>query len=504
MAAFLAVATVLATDFHVSPDGRDEGSGTRVESAWKSVERANRHIRETGLRPGDRILFRGGATFRGNLVVSGAGGGTRERPVTLGSFGSGRAILDAGGGTGILVRETPWVSIADLEITASVTNDGDGIRFDRIRSNGRRIDGAAVLRCDVHGFAWHGVMVDAAQREDGYAHVVIADTRAASNRHAGIQVYGGNPAGRTNHPHADITISRCVAVSNPGDPEQLNHHSGSGIFVDGADGVRIESCIAADNGSECRSERGGPVGVWIHACRSAVIERCESFGNRSMLRDGGGFDIDGGCEQAVLRWNFSHDNDGPGLMVYTYNGAPYSDRSCRVVGNISWADGRRASGYAGLQIGAEDGCRIQDLVVADNTVIAPAGSVATVRIQGSRVEGVIRNNLVIAADHGVLVSFSGFNHRIGFEGNRYWRADGRPVFLVDGQWPIPALADWHSSTGPERRFTAAGERFADPGAAAALPPSYRQIPKAPRWPALRMQQAGTVGAPVDPPPAESR
>ncbi len=496
----IAVAHALATDFFVSPRGDDTGPGSGETDAWQSLDRVNRHLRDTGLRPGDRILLQGGARFAGNLVLAEAGGGTRDQPVVVGSYGNGAAILDAGSGTGILVRETPWVTVSDLEITASGTNDGDGIRFDRIRTTGQRVEGASVLRCRIHGFAWHGVMVDASQRDHGYTGVWIADTWAVSNRYAGIQVYGGNPAGRTHHPHSNITIENCVAAFNPGDPEQLGHHSGSGIFVDGAERVLIRSCLATGNGGECRSERGGPVGIWIHACRSARIERCESYRNRSLLRDGGGFDIDGGCEDAILRWNYSHENEGPGLMVYSYTGAPYSDRGSRVYGNISWHDGRRASGYAGLQLGAEEGCRLQDLRVENNTVFSPPGSVAAVRVQGHRVEGVIRSNLVMAADHGVLVSFSGFDHRLRFEGNQYWRGDGRAAFLVDGQWPVAALGAWRSSTGPERRFSATGERFADPRLSVKLPGMPPGIPVRPRWPELVPTPPGEVGAPRMPPP----
>jgi len=81
----IAVAQALATDFFVSPRGRDTGPGTRESDAWQSLDRVNRHLRDTGLRPGDRILLEGGARFTGNLVLAEAGGGTLESPVILGS-----------------------------------------------------------------------------------------------------------------------------------------------------------------------------------------------------------------------------------------------------------------------------------------------------------------------------------------------------------------------------------------------------------------------------------
>ncbi len=339
-------------------------------------------------------------------------------------------------------------------------------------------------------------MVDASQRPDGYEQVLIANCQTFGNRHAGIMVYGGNPAGRTNHPHADVSVLRCQSMNNPGDPTEFRHHSGSGILLDGVDGGLVRECVASGNGSACRSERGGPVGIWAHAARGVVIERCESHGNRSMFRDGGGFDLDGGCENCVLRWNYSHDNDGPGFMVYTYGGAPYSDSGCRVMENISWNDGRAGSGYAGLQIGAENGCHITGLEISRNTILAPSEGLAAVRIVGHDIQALISSNVVLAAPAGVLVAISGLGHRLHFQGNVYWREDAVPVFLIDTQWPIPSLESWRNSTGPDFRFTAEGDRFADPGFRGRMSRTRSTRGGTPFWPELTVAPSLAVGAPM--------
>ncbi|MCC7373740.1 MAG: right-handed parallel beta-helix repeat-containing protein [Verrucomicrobiales bacterium] len=485
-----------ATDYYLAPRGSDDALGNSPRSAWRTLERANHLITETGLHPGDRILLQGGSTFDGHLVIDNAGGGSKDRPASIGTFGQGPAKIRCGPHTAILVRETPWIVVSNLVLQAGPQNDGDGIRFDRVQTTGRRIPGAQVLRCAMTGFGWHGIMVDASQRPDGYEHVVIADCETSANRHAGIMIYGGNPAGRSGHPHADITVHRCRSMNNLGDPTEFRHHSGSGILIDGVDGALVSECVASGNGFECRSERGGPVGIWAHAARAVIIERSESHGNRSMLRDGGGFDLDGGCEDSVLRWNFSHDNDGPGFMVYTYAGAAYSDSNCRVIGNFSWNDGRKGSGYAGLQIGAEDGCRITHLDVSGNTIIAPPDAVAAVRIVGHNIQARIATNLVLAPPAGVLVAISGLGHRLSFQHNDYWRGDGMPVFLIDTQWRIPSLASWRNSTGPDFRFTAEGDRFLDPGFRGRIPPGRSLRTSMPRWPDFTVDSSLTSGAPL--------
>ena len=487
-----------AADFYVSPSGKDSHSGTSPKAPWKTLQRVNRHIADHRLAPGDGLFLEGGATFDGGLRIEHAGGGTRQSPVRITSYGRGQATLRPGQESGLLIRETSWITVSQLKLIASPGNRGDGIRCDRDQETPERVAGVVIQDCSITGFGWHGIMVDASQRSMGFEGVTIERCLTSSNRYAGIMVYGGNPAGRSSRPHARVRIEDCVAVGNPGDPDERKHHSGSGIFIDGVDTALIRGCVAAGNGAACRNERGGPVGIWAHASRRVTIEGCESYGNHSCLRDGGGFDLDGGCEESSLIRNFSHHNHGPGFLVYTYSGAAYADRDCQVRENISWNDGARSSGYAGIQLGSEDGCQITGLIVERNTVIAPVESVAAVRVMGRSIQACIRSNLVVVPTHGTLVSISGFEHRVRFEDNRYWRADGKPVFLVDFQWTIPALNAWHNATGPDHRFVSVGEVFADPELRLPQTPDFKSLRRRPSWPQLSPRFLSGFGAPEKP------
>ncbi len=488
-----------ASEYYVSPGGRDDASGTSAKDPWRTVRRVNEHLRTHGLKPGDAILFQGGRDFEGGLILEQCGGGTKSQPVRIGTYGRGRATLRPGAGTGVLMRETPWVAVSNLVLVGTPSGEGDGIRADRIRETGTAIPGLAVVDCEARGFAWHGIMIDASQRSRGYEHVRIERCLALGNRHAGIMVYGGNPTERTWRPHARVIVQDCVAQDNAGDPAELRHHSGSGILLDGVDSGVVRRCVALNNGGECRNERGGPVGIWTHASRDIVIEHCEAYANQSCLHDGGGFDLDAGSEDCVMRFNFSHHNHGPGFLVYTYSGASYSDRSNRIYGNISWNDGSPATGYGGIQIGSESGCRVVGLHVHHNTVLAPPRSVAALKVMGHSIQALISSNLVVAASHGALVSISGYDHSVRFEGNRYWRKDGVPVCLVDSQWVVPSFDSWRNATGPDFRFAAAGDLFADPGLTFSVPKDRRASPPVPIWPELRMATRPWIGAPMRPP-----
>ncbi len=480
-------------EYYVSPSGDDTASGQHPTTAWRSVDRVNRHLRESNAPGGDQIRFRGGAHFAGNLVLDRSSRGTRDAPFVFGTYGRGPATLGAGRGSGITVRESAWVSITNLVIVAGANNAGDGIRFDRVLQTGGRLEGVRIEHCVTRGFGWHGIMIDTARQDHGFAQVTLADCDASGNRHAGIMIYGGNPAGREHRAHADVQILRCRAWSNPGDPDWLAHHSGSGIFVDGVDGGLVSECRAWRNGGECRSEQGGPVGIWAHASRAVSIQHCESFENQTRLRDGGGFDLDGGCENCVLHGNFSHDNAGPGFLVYTYSGAGYRDHGCQVTGNLSWHDGRVGSGYAGLQVGAESGCHITDLTVARNLVVAPAGAVAATKIQGHNIAADWRSNLILASPHAVLISVSGYEHQLRFTDNEYWRNDGQMVFLIDLAWPVGSIRDWLELANHDARFRGlANEAFGRPDLSTWL--VRTELDQGRRW--LRDHWKATVGAGV--------
>jgi hypothetical protein len=97
-----------------------------------------------------------------------------------------------------------------------------------------------------------------------------------------------------------------------------------------------------------------------------------------------------------------------------------------------------------------------------------------------------------------LVSISGFEHRVRFEDNRYWRADGKPVFLVDFQWTIPALNAWHNATGPDHRFVAVGELFTDPELRLPRTPDFKLLRRRPSWPRLSHRFLSGFGAPEKP------
>ena len=120
-------------------------------------------MNEVDLEPGDRILLEGRATFDGRLVIGPEDAGTRRRPVTVRSFGGGRATIDGGTGGGILVYNAGGVSLSGLIVVGAgrdAGNRGDGIAFySDVAVSGTRFAYARVTNVEVSGFGGVGLVL---------------------------------------------------------------------------------------------------------------------------------------------------------------------------------------------------------------------------------------------------------------------------------------------------------------------------------------------------------
>ena len=79
-------ATAFATDFYVSNEGNDQRAGNSPAQAWQTLEKVQASASQ--LAPGDRILFRRGDVFYGQLHLKGLNG-SEQQPISLGAYGTG-------------------------------------------------------------------------------------------------------------------------------------------------------------------------------------------------------------------------------------------------------------------------------------------------------------------------------------------------------------------------------------------------------------------------------
>jgi hypothetical protein len=488
--------------FYLSPRGNDAAAGTEPARAWRTVARASREV----LAPGDSVLLQGGATFPGTLRLEPEDVGTPARPVTITTWGAGRATIDAGAGTGVLIHNTGGVRIARLVVvgTSRAALDSAQLAGENVKRAARTnaglpsgivavndllgdvpIASVRIEDVEVAGFAGHGLLVDGARWFSGFRDVRIDRVAAHDNGLSGVSVLGEYPklvallANRLapRYAHEDVAVRRVRAYGNTGLPGRRRANTGSGIVLASVRRGLVEDSEAYDNGRWCDSQQGGPVGIWAWDADRVVIQRNRSHHNRVAGRkDGGGFDLDGGVSNSVVQNNTSWENDGAGYLLFQFAYArPF--RGNLVRGNVSRDDGRR-NGYAGIHAFGD----LRDTRVYGNTVeVGPAagGVPRAVAVQvnsdaGPGTPGVthalrIERN-VLRVRGGVPAIYVDTGHvGLVFAGNRYVAVDS-PVTIVYGGRTYRDVAAWRAATGQERALVSDRASGPDTAGVTGAPP----------------------------------
>ncbi len=462
--------------YYVSPTGDDATPGTSPAQAWATLARVSRQR----LLPGDHVLLQGGATFAGPLLLTAEDAGSAAAPVEVASFGTGRATIDAGLGFGVLVSDAGGIEVRDLICrgTDRVRSHGSGVAIVNTLPGDARLAHVRIDHVEASGFgralAAPGTRPEGQQSPQGCGIMVGGDARDGSqsgfddiaitacdlhdNAYYGMLITGAWDAHATGYANTGLRIAGCRAHDNPGDPLYHENHSGSGILVEDCSGGLVEGCTAWNNGAQCPAAPGGPCGIWAASCHRVTIQDCEAYANHTGNGlDGDGFDLDGGCTECVLQYDFSHDNDGAGFLIYTYRGAPHTDRGNVVRWNLSCDDARTLPSYGAIFVG-NDGAGMDGVEIYQNTCIGSGAGVALINVRGAGIGAAFRNNLLIAAA-APLVRMERDLPTVSFTGNLYWNHNA--ALARSGDHDVADLAAWRA-LGKEMQAGRPCGAFADP------------------------------------------
>lgn len=417
--------------FYVSATGDDSNSGESESLAWRTLRRVN----DEDLEPGDTVLLEGGARFSGTLELSAADGGTREAVVRVGSFGSGRAIIEAGDGDGIVISDASYVAIEKLVIAgdwdaeSQSGNDGEGVEVIGTVS-GRRRSQLQLRELEVYGFKHRGIGLHAQPSDDakdsGYEGVLIADCEVHDNGDFGVASDGPYLYDKPGYSHADVTVRGVRSHHNRG-LRNKGEHTGSGIVLSDVATGLIEHSIAHDNGEFNDHKGGGGFGIWAWDSDRITIQYNESYDNKTRTADGGGFDLDGGVTRSVMQFNYSHGNQGAGFGAFQFSYArPYSDNLVQY--NISQNDGAAFlvwDGYGDMGSVAF----VQNIGYGTKPALATYSALR---------EATFANNLFYGTG---LVLFDVYDGKgITLQGNAYWSGDA------------PFAIAWNSGTNQPAEY----------------------------------------------------
>ncbi|MBR1868116.1 MAG: right-handed parallel beta-helix repeat-containing protein [Clostridia bacterium] len=350
--------------------GDDQNSGLTAASPKKSLTSITDIIQSVGDRYPLRILLKRGTTFYGNLKLTGYKA-TKERPFILDAYGEGDGypvILGSGTKTtftNVLHLEEDNTRILNIEITGRDCARGIYI-FPR---KGGVYENIVVDGCFVHDVNWtwnYDTEPDKTDPDDIDPESVTPATEVNRYRrlYGGICVFTGDV---TNSLGAPVTF-RNIWINN-NKVEQVSHlginfynywvnrpgvgygynkyvddsseHNdyrtglgyfpmenvvvsgnytncigGDGIVVAGADNVWLEKNTSYKSNYLGRAGFWNG-GIWLHNVRTGYYQYNEAAYTylRHGSSDGEGFDIDNTCENIYMQYNYSHHNEGGGMLI---------------------------------------------------------------------------------------------------------------------------------------------------------------------------------------------
>ena len=432
--------------YYISPHGDDSSDASSPERAWRTLKRA----RAVNFRPGDQILLEGGARFPGSIRLGPAAAGDPSNPVVVASYGSGRATIEAAGGSAITVFDTAGVEIRNLVLAgdqASYRSAG-GIKLYSDLPGDRKLDHVVISGFEVTGFQ-NGIEIGGGRGATGFRDVAIRDGALHGNRDAGLVTYGPpfNPAA-PRYAHESVSVSGVQAFDNLGNPDDQEINSGSGVVLGSVRGALVEHSTAHDNGARCLALTG-PVGIWAYDSADVVIQHNVAFHNRTAgSADGGGFDLDQNVSSSVLQYNLSYENAGAGYLIYS--SLPNAAHTGNVVRfNISGDDGRNSSFYGAISVFGT----VSHLQLYHNTVVVSGNGPnlpAALALHGPLSGIAIRNNVFVGNGTQPLSASDAFRlDQVLLQGNDLFAAQGQSS-IGWGTATFAGMADWRDATGQER------------------------------------------------------
>jgi hypothetical protein len=441
-------ARALATDFYISPSGNNTNTGTSTVAPWKDTANANARVWVAG----DRLFFQGSVTHTGNLVFdsSDCSACTSNLPVTIGSYGTGRATLSSGTNIAIDIFNSGGYIITNLNLlgagrgTGQPTSDHDGIVIwfysDNKDRSFIRIDSV-----DISNFGRYGISILQYDNNNLLSNVRITNASLHDNGQAGL-IFDAYPTQIQN-----IYIGSVQAYNNYGLTN--NNNAESGIVVGAVNGGTIENCVAYNNG--VYGDNG--YGFYAYTGNNLVFQFNESYANHTRLFDGGGgFAWISDVVNSKFQYNYSHNNDGPGYRI-EHDDTTFGTTNNTVRYNISENDVRK-TGAAAVDIFGH----VVSTEVYNNTIFLggatnPVPSVVRVYTTNglAAVQSLhFRNNIFQTTnDYAVQVNVSTNQLATAtdllFQDNAYY-SSGAGFYMVWSNVLYTSLAAWQSATGQEK------------------------------------------------------
>lgn len=337
---------ISAAEFYVdSQTGSDDASGRTPETAWKSLAAVNDHVFEAG----DRVLFKAGSRYQGQLKPQGSGSlfDGKPKPIVIDRYGDGpRPRID---GQGVMLATVHLFNVEYWEIhNLEITNTGEDRKPKRRGVLVEIEDFGTAHHIHLRDLFIHDVNGSLVKKRGGGSAIKWQNSgRKERSRFDGLLIEGChlarcerngiNASGYTRrsdwYPSLNVVIRNNLLEQIPGD----------GIVPIGCDGAVVEHNVMRDC-PRLLPEGEAAAGIWPWSSDNTVIQYNEVSDHKAPW-DAQGFDSDWNCRNTLIQYNYSHDNEGGFLLICNNGGSkmPYNVGNIGTVVryNISVNDGLR-------------------------------------------------------------------------------------------------------------------------------------------------------------------
>ncbi len=292
-----------------SQKGHDNNNGKSPENSWRSLDRVNKVVSA----PGDKILFKAGTSYTGQLKPQGSG--TEGKPIIIDMYGDGDkpridgrgAVLDS-----LLLENVEYWEVSNLEITnlgptrenwrtgVKVLADNSGTLHQIHLKNlyVRDVNGSLDKSTEGCGVFWQ-CKGKTPSRFDG---LLIEDCRVVRTDRNGI-------CGRSSFTDRSRNWFPSLNVVIRGN--LIEDCGGDCVKPWGCEGCLVEYNVVHGGRQRCDDYAAG---IWPWSSDNTVIQFNE-VSHVKGTKDGQGFDSDYNCRNSLFQYNYSHDNDGGFMLI---------------------------------------------------------------------------------------------------------------------------------------------------------------------------------------------
>ncbi|MBC8052204.1 MAG: right-handed parallel beta-helix repeat-containing protein [Sphingobacteriaceae bacterium] len=436
-------------------NGKDANNGITPHTPWKTLKKVNSAV----FKPGDKLLFRAGTNYNGQLKVHGSG--KAGRPIIIDKYGEGfkpRIRGQARDSSALLLFNVEYWTVRNLDIS----NYGSTPKPSRYGVWVKLLNFGTAHSIVLSNLEIHDVNGSLVKKEGGGAGILCSNEGNIPSRfdslvienctikrcHRNGILINGNWERNNWFPNKKVVIRKNLIEGVPGD----------GIVPVGCDSALIEYNVMRDC-PRLLPDGEAAAGIWPWSSDNTIIQYNEVSDHKAPW-DAQGFDSDWNCRNTVIQYNYSHDNEGGFLLICNDGSAgkksSIGNNGTIVRYNLSVNDGFRNSGkHAGFSPIIHVAGPVKNTLVYNNVfyINSKARNVDSALIditdwQGFADSTVFANN-IFYANTAVKYRLSKGTRTI-FENNIYY---GRhldkpkdsfaivddPVFLIKEQIGLPGL-----------------------------------------------------------------